>query len=55
MKEANGESIEHKLMQYSRKARCKAHDPLKQVSDADQRFKAYIDNQIDKLTLLGPR
>ena len=31
--------IEYKLMQYTQQARCKAHDPQKQISDADRRFK----------------
>ena len=48
------ESIEHKLKEYTRKARCKAHDPLKQVSEADRRFRTYIENNIDSLTMMGP-
>lgn len=49
----NAVNIEWKLLQYSKQTNSKTYDSSRIQSDADKKFRNYIDNQVDKLILIG--
>ena len=43
-RDGSSETIEWKLLQYSKQACGKTYDPTKNMSEADKRFRQYIEN-----------